>query len=70
MIEALLAASSQEDFTAAVRAYDRALVSGDYVIPLFHLPKVWVAHWNNLAFPAIHPLGGYDLDTWWSTGTR
>lgn len=70
MIEALLAAQSQEDFTAAVRAFDRTLVSGDYVIPLFHLPKVWVAHWSNLAFPATHPLGGYDLDTWWSTGPR
>ena len=55
---------------AGLRAFDRALISGDYVIPLFYLPKVWVAHWSNLAFPATHPLGGYDLDTWWSTGPR
>jgi peptide/nickel transport system substrate-binding protein len=66
MIEALLKASSQEDFTAAVRAFDRVLMSGDYVIPLFHLPKVWVAHWSYLQFPPTHPLGGYDLDAWWS----
>ena len=70
MIEAMLQADTEEDFTAAVRAFDRVLISGDYAIPLFYLPKVWVAHWSNLAFPATHPLGGYDLDTWWSTGPR
>ena len=70
MIEALLAATTAEDFTAAVRAFDRVLMSGDYVVPLFHLPKVWVAHWNHLRYPATHPLGGYDLDTWWLEGTK
>ena len=70
MIEALLQARSEEDFTAAVRALDRVLISGDYVIPLFFLPKVWVAHWSHLRFPAVHPLGGYDLDTWWLEGAR
>jgi peptide/nickel transport system substrate-binding protein len=41
-------------------------MSGDYVIPLFHLPKTWVAHWKHLRFPPTQPLGGFDLDTWWS----
>jgi peptide/nickel transport system substrate-binding protein len=66
LIGALLSAKSQEDFTAAVRAFDRVLMSGDYVIPLYHLPKAWVAHWSHLRFPEAAPLGGYDLDTWWS----
>ena len=66
LIEALLSARAQEDFAAAVRAFDRVLMSGDYVIPLFYLPKVWVAHWSHLKFPAVPPLGGYDLDTWWT----
>jgi peptide/nickel transport system substrate-binding protein len=70
MIEALLQAREAEDFTAAVRAFDRVLMSGDYVIPLFHLPKVWVAHWGHLRFPPSHPLGGFDVDTWWSDGRK
>jgi peptide/nickel transport system substrate-binding protein len=70
MIEALLAATTAEDFTAAARAFDRVLMSGDYVVPLFFVPKVWVAHWSHLRFPATQPLGGYDLDTWWSDGTK
>jgi len=70
IIEALLQAQSGPDFTAAVRALDRVLMSGDYVIPLFHLPKVWVAHWSHLRFPDARPLGGYDLDSWWSQAPR
>jgi peptide/nickel transport system substrate-binding protein len=66
MIDALLQAEAAQDFTAAVRAFDRVLMSGDYVVPLFHLPKVWVAYWNHLRYPAIRPLSGFDLDTWWS----
>ena len=65
IMEVLLQARLAEDFTAAVRAFDRVLISGDYVIPLFHLPNVWVAHRSNLHYPATQPLGGFDLDTWW-----
>ena len=70
MIEVLLQARLAEDFTAAVRAFDRVLISGDYVIPLYHLPKVWVAHRSRLHYPATLPLGGFDLDTWWSQAPR
>ena len=66
MIEAMLQADTEEDFTAAVRAFDRVLVSGDYAIPLFYLPKVWVAYRSHLKFPSTLPLGGFDADTWWS----
>jgi peptide/nickel transport system substrate-binding protein len=65
MIAAMLAAEQPEDFVAAVRALDRVLLSGDYVIPLFHLPRQWVAHWHYMKHPARIPLTGYNLDTWW-----
>ena len=66
MIAAMLAAKSKEGFTSAVRALDRVLISGDYVIPLFYLPKQWVAYWGHLAHPHQSSLFGYQLDTWWS----
>lgn len=66
MIEAVLQARSRADFVSAVRALDRVLLSGDYVVPLFHLPKQWVAHWTNLAFPETTSLYGFQLDTWWA----
>jgi peptide/nickel transport system substrate-binding protein len=65
MIEAVLKAERREDFVSAVRALDRILLSGDYVIPLFHLPRQWVAHWSDLKRPEKTPLYGYQLDTWW-----
>ena len=66
MIGALLEAEAENDFISAVRAFDRVLISGDYVIPLFHLPTVWVAHWNYMHYPKALPLSGFDVDTWWT----
>ena len=65
MIEAMLAAEDKESFVSAVRALDRVLLSGDYVIPMFHVPKQWVAHWTRLKHPAKTPVFGYAVDTWW-----
>lgn len=70
MIAAMLEASDADDFTASVRALDRVLRSGDYVVPLFHLPTQWVAHWRHLKHPERTPLFGFSLDTWWSEGAR
>jgi peptide/nickel transport system substrate-binding protein len=70
MIEALLAARSREDFVAAVRAYDRVLLSGFYVVPLFHASVLWVAAAATLVHPPVlptygTPIGSSTLDTWW-----
>lgn len=66
MITAMLAAKTPEDFNAAVRAFDRVLLSGDYVIPLFHVASQWVAYWRPLQHPKKTPLFGYNADTWWA----
>lgn len=66
MINALLEAKDSENFVAAVRALDRLLLSGDYVVPLFHLPTQWLAYWKRLKRPPDTPLYGYQIDTWWS----
>jgi peptide/nickel transport system substrate-binding protein len=67
MIKAMLAAEDGTDFVAAIRALDRVLLSGDYVIPLFHLPRQWLAHRREIGRPAETPLYGYQLDAWWLT---
>jgi peptide/nickel transport system substrate-binding protein len=65
MIAALLKAEDRGDFVAAVRALDRVLISGFYVIPLFYLPAQWVARWTTVARPATTSLYGYLPETWW-----
>jgi peptide/nickel transport system substrate-binding protein len=70
MIAALLAATSHDDFVTAVRAYDRVLLSGFYVVPLFHASEQWIAHSVDIARPArlpryAAPLFGPTLESWW-----
>jgi peptide/nickel transport system substrate-binding protein len=67
MIQAMLEAKDRRGFVDAVRALDRLLLSGDYVIPLFHLPRQWLAYWHDLQRPQQTPLYGYQLDAWWMT---
>ncbi len=67
MIAAMLEARAREDFVAAVRALDRVLLSGHYVIPLYHAPDQWVARWQDLEHPQIQP-NFVRFDTWWAAG--
>lgn len=70
MISAMLAADGVESFVSAVRALDRVLLSGDYVVPLFHVPKQWVAYWARLKPPDKTPVFGYAVDTWWAVDAK
>jgi peptide/nickel transport system substrate-binding protein len=65
LIAALLEARSRDDFVAAVRALDRVLISGFYMVPLFHASEQWVARWNGVQHPAATSLYGYLPETWW-----
>lgn len=65
MINAMLAAVTEDDFVAAIRALDRVLLSGFYVVPLYHLPVQWVARWTKIKHPNRSSLFGYLAETWW-----
>lgn len=65
LIEAMLAAESRENFVTAVRALDRVLLSGHYVVPLFHLPDQWLAYEATLRRPPAPPLLGLPVELWW-----
>lgn len=65
LIEAMLTARSKEDFEAAVRSYDRMLISGHYMVPLYHIAEQWVARRKYIGYPEKLPLYGYQLNTWW-----
>lgn len=72
MIGHVLKAESREELRTAVRALDRVLLSGAYVIPLFYLPYDRIAHRAALKRPARPTLWGFDpLATpllWWWDG--
>jgi len=65
MIAHIVSAKSPEDFEAAVRAHDRLLINGDYVIPLHHIGEQGIARWKHIGHPATVPLYGAQFPVWW-----
>jgi peptide/nickel transport system substrate-binding protein len=65
LIAALLEAHERPAFVSAVRALDRALMSGFYAIPLFNTQEQWIARWNRIERPEKTALTGYLPETWW-----
>jgi peptide/nickel transport system substrate-binding protein len=65
LIAALLEAREHPAFVSAVRALDRALMSGFYAIPLFNAGEQWIARWNRIERPVATAVTGYLPETWW-----
>ena len=65
MIAALLSARDHTAFVSAVRALDRALMSGFYAIPVFNLGDQWIARRNRIERPSETALVGYLPESWW-----
>jgi peptide/nickel transport system substrate-binding protein len=66
-IDVMLQAKSMEEFEAAVRAEDRLLVAGFYMVP-FYTPDQWVARWTKIGTtgPDKQPLPGFEATTLWT----
>ena len=65
MIAALLAAANRPDFESAVRALDRTLSAGIYVIPFGYLPADRIAWQKGYARPERDALYGWRPEVWW-----
>ncbi len=69
MIGKLLTSESQDDFRAAVKALDRTLTAGRYVIPIYQWNISRVASVKELKYPENLPIfgdwPGWQPDVWW-----
>ncbi|TDL89483.1 ABC transporter substrate-binding protein [Meridianimarinicoccus aquatilis] len=69
MIDTMLNARSSDEFTSAVRALDRVLTTGRYVIPLWYSAASRLAFRKELHYPDRLPLygdwSGFQPDVWW-----
>jgi peptide/nickel transport system substrate-binding protein len=65
ILNAVLTARTAEDFRSAVRLHDRMLLSGYYVVPLYHLGQQWVARAKHIGRPDKVPLYGFQFPVWW-----
>jgi len=64
-IDAMLASTTREAWLDAVHALDRLLLSGFYVVPLFHAPDLWIARNSAVKRPERAPLFGFAPETLW-----
>ncbi|QBY00294.1 ABC transporter substrate-binding protein [Rhodophyticola sp. CCM32] len=69
MIDRMLTSDSLEEYQAAIRAMDRVLTSGRYVVPIWFLPYARIAHVRDLHYPDHLPIYGdflgFQPDVWW-----
>ncbi|MCV3270906.1 extracellular solute-binding protein [Roseobacter sp. WL0113] len=69
MIDAMLSARSEEEFNTAVRALDRVLTAGRYVIPFWQYTDGRIAHIREMKYPDYLPIYGdgpeYMPQVWW-----
>lgn len=64
--QSIAATTSRDELEARVRALDRVLTWGYYMIPLNYAGKDYVAYRSNLRHPATQSLYGVVLETWWA----
>ncbi|MCW4114564.1 extracellular solute-binding protein [Aurantimonas sp. MSK8Z-1] len=65
LIAKMVTATTREEFVDTVRAYDRLLISGHYVVPLFNIGEQWLARWSFIQHPDVTPITGYYLPAFW-----
>jgi peptide/nickel transport system substrate-binding protein len=51
-----------------VRAEDRLLVGGHYMVPFYDAGGQWVARWKRIGRPEEQPLTGFEATTLWYAG--
>jgi microcin C transport system substrate-binding protein len=66
LVERVIFAADREDLLAATHALDRVLLWNYYMVPQWHLPKVWIAYWDKFGIPDKQPTyAGVDIESWW-----
>ena len=65
LIDGMTEARERGVFVDTIRAMDRAILWGHYVIPLYHLKDDRIAYWDRFGRPEVTPLYGIVPEAWW-----
>lgn len=65
LVSMVIQAPDREELVQRVRALDRVLLHGHYVIPHWYLARDRVAYWKQFVRPEMTPKNGFDLNNWW-----
>ncbi|HOO81345.1 MAG TPA: extracellular solute-binding protein [Alphaproteobacteria bacterium] len=64
----IASSETREELVARMRALDRILVHGHYIIPLYYSGVDYVGYWPPITSPETTPLYGMVIETWWMPG--
>jgi len=65
LIKGVISAQNKDDYEAYVRALDRVLLNGWYLIPHWYSPTQRVAYWDKFEQPQTNIKTGFLPQTWW-----
>ena len=65
LIEGVINAPDRKNLVNHVRALDRVLQWGHWVIPQWHIPYDRLVYWDRFGRPEVTPTQGVQFDTWW-----
>ena len=65
LIEGLINAPDRKSLVNHVRALDRVLQWGHWLIPQWHIPYDRLVYWDRFGRPKVTPTQGVQFDTWW-----
>jgi len=66
LIDLVISAPDRDELVARTRALDRVLLWNHYVIPQWYYGYNRLAYWDKFGQPAIVPLKGTQIMTWWA----
>jgi microcin C transport system substrate-binding protein len=69
LVADILAAHDRASLIAATRALDRVLLAGNYIVPHWHLARVWIAYWDRFGQPPPSKSGPV-INAWWIDPAR
>ncbi|MFQ5938546.1 MAG: extracellular solute-binding protein [Alphaproteobacteria bacterium] len=70
LIELVIAATDRQALIDRVRALDRVLLWGHFVIPHWHIPYDRLVFWDKFGVPEVIPMQGTSLLRWWIDGNK
>ncbi|MEG3617120.1 extracellular solute-binding protein [Magnetovibrio sp. PR-2] len=65
LVAKIIAAPTREDLITRVRALDRVLQHGHYVIAHWHIAYDRLVYWNKFSRPDVTPQKGVQIGAWW-----
>lgn len=65
LVEGVIHAPDRESLVDRVRALDRVLQWGHWVIPQWHIPYDRLVYWDRFGRPETTPTQGVQFDAWW-----